>query len=127
MSKKWKKLDREAIQKAGPPLVSLKVSFGPTFTEGKSLSYREFVQKLRSQAKLHSKSFLSTMMDHFADHIESAAEDGIISLDHPADTNPNTTYYGQGSCTGCPGDDGSGAQCCLCVYNGQNVGCEFCN
>lgn len=116
----------EALEKAGPFLVSMKVSFGPAFS-GRGLSNREFVQRLRDEAAKHSKSFLDKMMNHFADHIEAAISTGTINPDHEADLNPNTTYYGQGSCTGCPGDDGSGADCCLCSYNGQNVGCENCN
>jgi hypothetical protein len=120
-----KTVSHDAVKNAGPFLVNVKVSFGPAFSD-KKLTHREFVQKLREEAKRHPKSFLSTMMNHFAEHIEAAASNGNLSLDHEADTNPNTTYYGHGSCTGCPGDDGSGYPCCLCVYNGQNVGCESC-
>ena len=120
-----KRASSEDVRKAGHYLVSLKVSFGPGFRDRK-LTHREFVQALRAEAKQHPTSFLSPMMDHFADHIEAAAADGNISLDHEADVNPNITYYGHGSCTGCPGDDGSGQNCCLCSYNGQNVGCESC-
>lgn len=114
-----------AIEKAGDPLVSLNVSFGNRFSKHKPTN-REFVELLRKEAATHPKSFLATMMTHFSDHIEAAAESGVMSLDAPAETSPNTTYYGQGSCTGCPGDDGSGANCCLCEYNGQYVGCEDC-
>ncbi len=113
------------VEKAGPHLVAVNVSFGPAFHDG-PLSYKEFVDKLRTEAKKHPKSFLSPMMEHFADHIEAGAAEGSLSLDDQADTDPNTTYYGHGSCTGCPGDDGTGYHCCLCTYNGQNVGCESC-
>ena len=126
MEAKMKTVGPDAIAKAGPYLLSMKVSFGPAFS-AKKLSNREFIQRLRDEAAKHSKSFLSQMMNHFADHIEAAIADHTISADHEADNNPNTTYYGQGSCTGCPGDDGTGQYCCLCSYNGQNIGCEFCN
>ena len=120
-----KTVSQDAVKNAGPYLVSLKVSFGPAFSPEK-LTHREFITRLREESQKHTKSFLSQMMDHFADHIETAAASGHLSLDHEADMNPNTTYYGHGSCTGCPGDDGTGWPCCLCVYNGQNVGCESC-
>lgn len=125
MTTNFRQATPDALKKAGPPLVSLKVSFGPKFSEQK-LSNREFIDRLRAESKLHPKSFLSTMMSHFSDHLEAAAEAGLVSLDDTADTDPNTTYYGQGSCTGCPGDNGSGDNCCLCEYNGQYVGCESC-
>ena len=125
MATQMRKATKEDVQKAGPPLVSLKVSFGPSFSQGK-LTNRQFVEKLRGEAKKHPRSFLSAMMNHFADHIDAAAADGALSLDHEADSNPNTTYYGHGSCTGCSGDDGTGSNCCLCEYNGQYVGCESC-
>jgi hypothetical protein len=115
----------EDVKKAGDILVSMQVSFGPAFAR-EELTNRAFVEKLRTEGNKHMKGFVGTMMNHFADHIEAAARTGSLSLDDKADTDPNTTYYGQGSCTGCPGDDGSGANCCLCEYNGQHVGCEAC-
>jgi hypothetical protein len=125
MKAKMNKATNADVEKAGPYLVSLRVSFGPAFSDQK-LNNRQFVEKLRAEAKQHPASFLSPMMDHFADHIEAAAADGSLSLAHEADTNPNVTYYGHGSCAGCPSDDGTGYPCCLCSYNGQNIGCESC-
>lgn len=116
----------DAISKAGPPLVTMKITFGPAFSD-KPLTHEQLIRKLREEAKNHSKSFLSAMMNHFADHIEAGSKAGKMLPNGVADMSPNITYYGQGSCTGCPGGDGSGSDCCLCSYNGQNVGCEFCN
>lgn len=120
-----KTVNADAVEKAGPELVSMKVSFGPAFTNQK-LTHKEFIERLREEGAKHPKSFLSPMMNHFAEHLEAAIAAKAISSGDEADLSPNTTYYGQGSCTGCPGDDGGGANCCLCSYNGQNVGCEAC-
>jgi hypothetical protein len=113
------------VEKAGPPLVTVSVSFGPRFSD-KQLTNEQFVGRLRDEAKHHPGSFLSSMMNHFADHISLGFDVGTLKPTDIADDNPNTTYYGHGSCTGCPGDQGQGYECCLCVYNGQNVGCESC-
>lgn len=115
----------EAIKTAGPHLVSLVVKFGPRFHQG-PLTNTQFIEKLRSEAKLHPSGFIKPMMEHFADHIEAGIKAGTVSGDAQAELNPNTTYYGHGSCSGCPGDTGDASNCCLCEYNGQNVGCEFC-
>ena len=113
------------VEKAGPPLVTISVLFGLNFCDDAPTN-AAFVARLREEAREHSGSFLSSMMNHFADHMELGFEAGTLKPDDVADNNPNTTYYGHGSCTGCPGDDGTGSNCCLCVYNGQNVGCESC-
>jgi hypothetical protein len=117
-------VDDELVRKAGPVLVSINVSFGFAFSESK-MTNTQFVQKLRTEGSKHN-SFVGAMMSHFADHIDMAIQAGKLKPNDQADTEPNTTYYGQGSCTGCPGDDGSGSNCCLCEYNGQHVGCESC-
>jgi hypothetical protein len=126
MTSSMKSVGPDALEKAGPHLVKLAVSFGPAFHNG-PMTNGEFIAKLRDEAKRHTRSFLNQMMVHFAEHLEAAAKEGILQLDAPANLNPNTTYYGQGSCSGCPGDDGSAENCCLCSYNGQNIGCENCN
>lgn len=125
MEATMKTVSADTIANAGPHLVSIQVSFGPKFHDG-TLTNREFVAKLRAEAKSHPRSFLKPMMEHFADHIEASATSGALSMDAQAQLSPNTTYYGHGSCTGCPGDGGDGSNCCLCEYNGQNVGCESC-
>lgn len=126
MKRKVKTIGIATANNTAPYLVSIKVSFGPAFS-AKPLTNKAFIHRLRTEGAKHSKSFLGQMMNHFADHVNAAIAHHAIMETHQADTNPNTTYYGQGSCTGCPGDDGSGADCCLCSYNGQNTGCENCN
>ena len=126
MAIQMKPVGDDVIKSAGPPLVSINVSFGPAFTTDK-LTNRQFISRLRDEAGKHKKGFLSAMMGHFADHIEAAIAAGALAAEEEADREPNTQYYGQGSCTGCPGDDGTGADCCLCSYNDVNTGCENCN
>jgi len=94
MRKNFMPAKPEEIAKLGPPLFSINVSFGEHFTPEKSPTNRQFIAALREQAKNHSKSFVGTMMDHFSDHIEAAANHGKISLDDPAVTSPATTYHG---------------------------------
>jgi hypothetical protein len=115
---------KEPTERKNPVLVSIDVSFGPAFFKGKPTN-AEFIRHLREEGNRH-KSFIGQMMSHFASHLEMAISEGMVNANDIADTDPNTTYYGQGSCTGCPGDNGTGDNCCLCEYNGQHVGCESC-
>jgi len=105
-------------------VVSLHVEFGPKFSE-KSLTRGEFAKLLREQSVKHPKSFIGTMMDHFADHIEAAAQhepSGTYALTAPASHIMDATYYGQGSCSNCGSVNDT---CCTCIHDGI-TSCEPC-
>jgi len=107
-------------------LVTLTVTFGDPFSTEK-LTRSKFVERLRSEAKRHPKSFLKQMMEHFAEHMEAAADfepSGRYALSAPASFTMNASYNGQGSCAGCTSDV-SPPTCCSCTHD-DITSCEPC-
>ena len=107
-------------------LVSMTVTFGDSFST-KALSRKEFAELLRSEAKLHPKSFLKQMMEHFAEHMEAAAAfepSGKYALGAPANFTMNASYDGEGSCAGCTSDYAP-PRCCNCTHD-DVISCEPC-
>ncbi len=107
-------------------LITLTVTFGDPFCKEK-LTRAEFIERLKSQAKRHPTSFLKQMMEHFAEHMEAAAEfepSGKYALSAPANFTMDASYDGQGSCAGCTSDV-SPPTCCSCTHDGI-TSCEPC-
>jgi len=107
-------------------LISMHITFGDPFSKV-PLSRKEFVDKLRAEAKKHPRSFLKQMMEHFAEHIEAAAAfepTGPYALTAPANHAFNASYGGQGSCSGCT-DAVANPICCSCTHD-DVTSCEPC-
>jgi hypothetical protein len=107
-------------------LVTLTVTFGDPFCK-ETLTRAELIERLRSEAVRHPKSFLKQMMEHFAEHMEAAAEfepSGKYALSAPASSTMDASYDGQGSCSGCTSDV-SPPTCCSCTHDGI-TSCEPC-
>jgi hypothetical protein len=75
-------------------LVTLTVTFGDPFCK-ETLTRAELIERLRSEAVRHPKSFLKQMMEHFAEHMEAAAEfepSGKYALSAPASSTMDASY-----------------------------------
>jgi len=106
-------------------LITMEVTFGKHFTN-KPLTRKEFVDRLRDEAKKHPRSFLKQMMEHFAEHIEAAADFDPVNhaLSSPANLKFFNSYGGQGSCSTCTSNV-SPPTCCSCTHD-DTTSCEPC-
>jgi hypothetical protein len=118
-------LPKNKIPNRDDQLITMEISFGNDFTD-KPLTRKEFVDRLRDEAKKHPRSFLKQMMEHFAEHIEAAAafDPQGHALSGQANLRFFNSYGGQGSCTGCT-DSVSPPTCCSCTHD-DTTSCEPC-
>src|ERR1044072_968970 len=103
----------------------INVEFGPAFYATEQMTIEEFRDKLQEEAAKRPRSFAGRMLSHFAEHINSKADDLAQSSGQEARTSflrqraslgVAAPYYGHGSC----GDDE-----CLC-QDGTDFWCEPC-
>ena len=112
-------------QKDAEPRATIHTSL-EALTGKAKLTNREAVDELRARLSDHGNGgLLGHVMKHVADHLSAAANSGVVHMDDPAEMTASIKLFGLDHCTGCPGDNGSGAGCCWYTYNGTGS-CEDC-